>query len=75
MNRPPGWTRDRALPCAASCAGWPGEGKAIVVSSHVLAELDEIADGAVFVNQGRSVLAQSVDAGRRAGAQVLHRGT
>ncbi|ALV46557.1 multidrug ABC transporter ATP-binding protein [Arthrobacter alpinus] len=38
-----------------------GEGKAIVVSSHVLAELDEIADGAVFVNQGRSVLAQSVD--------------
>lgn len=38
-----------------------GEGKAIVVSSHVLAELDEIADGAVFVNQGRTVLAQSVD--------------
>lgn len=37
------------------------EGKVVVVSSHVLAELDEIADGAVFVNQGRSVLAQSVD--------------
>lgn len=37
-----------------------GEGKAVVVSSHVLAELDEIVDGAVFVNQGRSVLAQSV---------------
>ncbi len=37
------------------------EGKAIVVSSHVLAELDEIADGAVFVNQGRTVLRQSVD--------------
>lgn len=37
------------------------EGKAIVVSSHVLAELDEIADGAVFVNQGRTVLAQTVD--------------
>ena len=37
------------------------EGKAVVVSSHVLAELDEIADGAVFVNQGRSVLTQSVD--------------
>lgn len=35
-------------------------GKAIVVSSHVLAELDEIADGAVFVNQGRTVLAQTV---------------
>ena len=38
-----------------------GEGKAIVVSSHVLAELDEIADGAVFVNRGRTVLLQSVD--------------
>lgn len=37
------------------------EGKAIVVSSHVLAELDEIADGAVFVNQGRTVLAQTLD--------------
>ncbi|MFC8304321.1 ABC transporter ATP-binding protein [Specibacter sp. NPDC057265] len=36
------------------------EGKVVVVSSHVLAELDEIADGAVFVNQGRTVLAQSV---------------
>lgn len=36
------------------------EGKAIVVSSHVLAELDEIADGAVFVNEGRTVLVQSV---------------
>lgn len=37
-----------------------GQGKAVLVSSHVLAELDEIADGAVFVNQGRTVLAQSV---------------
>lgn len=37
------------------------EGKVVVVSSHVLAELDEIADGAVFVNRGCSVLAQSVD--------------
>lgn len=36
------------------------QGKAVLVSSHVLAELDEIADGAVFVNQGRTVLAQSV---------------
>ncbi|MDO5754393.1 ABC transporter ATP-binding protein [Arthrobacter sp.] len=37
------------------------QGKVVVVSSHVLAELDEIADGAVFVSQGRSVLAQSMD--------------
>jgi len=45
------------------------EGKAVVVSSHVLSELDEIADGAVFVNQGRSVkrqtLAEAASQGRR----------
>jgi ABC-2 type transport system ATP-binding protein len=45
------------------------EGKAIVVSSHVLSELDEIADGAVFVNRGRSVkqqtLAEAALQGRR----------
>lgn len=45
------------------------EGKAVVVSSHVLSELDEIADGAVFVNKGRTVRQQTTDeavaAGRR----------
>ncbi len=37
------------------------EGKAVVVSSHVLSELDEIADGAVFVNKGRTVRQQTTD--------------
>jgi ABC-2 type transport system ATP-binding protein len=41
--------------------GLAAEGKAIVISSHVLAELDEIADRAVFVSGDRTVLAQSVD--------------
>ncbi|MGA7205428.1 MAG: ABC transporter ATP-binding protein [Specibacter sp.] len=41
--------------------GLAAEGKAVVVSSHVLAELDEVADRAVFVNAGRSVLSQTVD--------------
>ncbi|MBO1268157.1 ABC transporter ATP-binding protein [Arthrobacter sp. PO-11] len=36
-------------------------GKAVVVSSHVLSELDEIADGAVFVNQGRTVKQQTLE--------------
>jgi ABC-type multidrug transport system ATPase subunit len=36
-------------------------GKSVVVSSHVLSELDEIADGAVFVNQGRTVRQQTID--------------
>jgi ABC-type multidrug transport system ATPase subunit len=37
------------------------QGKAVVVSSHVLSELDEIADGAVFVNKGRTVRQQTTE--------------
>jgi ABC-2 type transport system ATP-binding protein len=37
------------------------EGKSIVVSSHVLSELDEIADAAVFVDRGRTVRHQTTD--------------
>ena len=52
-----------------------GEGKAVVVSSHVLSELDEIADGAVFVNQGRTVKQQTIEeaalAGRRYAVTAL----
>jgi ABC-type multidrug transport system ATPase subunit len=40
--------------------GFAAEGRTVVVSSHVLAELDEIADRAVFVHAGRSVRSQSV---------------
>jgi ABC-type multidrug transport system ATPase subunit len=43
------------------------EGKTIVVSSHVLSELDEIADRAVFVNRGESVKNQTLD---EAGSQT-----
>ncbi|MFJ5955891.1 ABC transporter ATP-binding protein [Paenarthrobacter sp. NPDC092416] len=42
-------------------------GKAVVVSSHVLSELDEIADGAVFVNQGRTVKQQSLEEAAKEG--------
>ena len=44
------------------------EGSTIVVSSHVLSELDEIADAAVFVSGGRTVKRHEVSevtAGRR----------
>jgi ABC-type multidrug transport system ATPase subunit len=44
-----------------------GEGKAVVVSSHVLSELDEIADGAVFVNKGRTVRRQTIEEAAAAG--------
>ncbi|KAD4059545.1 ATP-binding cassette domain-containing protein [Arthrobacter yangruifuii] len=40
------------------------EGKTVVVSSHVLSELDEMVDGAVFVARGETVKTQSLaDAG------------
>jgi ABC-type multidrug transport system ATPase subunit len=43
------------------------EGKSIVVSSHVLSELDEIADAAVFVNRGRTIRQQTTDEAAAAG--------
>ncbi len=42
-------------------------GKTVVVSSHVLSELDEIADRAVFISRGESVRSQTLD---EAGNQV-----
>jgi len=41
------------------------EGKTILVSSHVLTELDEMADDAVFISRGRTVATQSVADGDR----------
>ena len=38
-----------------------------MVSSHVLSELDEIADAAVFVNRGRTVRHQTTDEAAAAG--------
>ncbi|MGL4172452.1 MAG: ABC transporter ATP-binding protein [Actinomycetota bacterium] len=39
-----------------------GEGKAVLISSHVLSELDDLADDAVFVSRGRTVDAQTLHA-------------
>jgi ABC-type multidrug transport system ATPase subunit len=58
------------------------EGRTVLVSSHVLAELDELADRAVFLDAGMSVSAARVEAAQRAArgwrirsldAQGLHR--
>ena len=54
--------RDLAESNAARTRELAKEGKAVVVSSHVLSELDEIADGAVFVNKGRTVRRGPADA-------------
>jgi ABC-type multidrug transport system ATPase subunit len=37
------------------------EGKTILVSSHVLTELDEMADDAVFISRGRTVSAEAIE--------------
>ncbi|GAA2560999.1 ABC transporter ATP-binding protein [Neomicrococcus aestuarii] len=42
-------------------------GRAVVISSHVLSELDEMADRAVFISDGRSVDVQTIT---EAGAQA-----
>lgn len=41
------------------------EGRTVVVSSHVLAELDELADRSVFLDAGSSVSAERVAAAQR----------
>lgn len=41
------------------------EGRTIIVSSHVLSELDELADRAVFLERGVSVSADRVEAAQR----------
>jgi ABC-type multidrug transport system ATPase subunit len=42
-----------------------GAGAAVLISSHVLAELDEMADRAVIVNRGRTVGVESMSAPTR----------
>ena len=39
------------------------EGRTVLVSSHVLAELDEMADDAVFLSRGRTVVPDAVTTG------------
>lgn len=40
------------------------EGKAVLVSSHVLAELDEMADGAIYLDQGMTASAEAIASSR-----------
>ena len=50
-SRPPGSTRAAGWSCATCCAGWPSEGRAVLVSSHILSDLEEVADRVVFVDR------------------------
>lgn len=42
------------------------QGTTILISSHVLAELDEMVDDAIFISGGRTVAQESVDEARQA---------
>ena len=44
-----------------------GQGKAILISSHILTELSEICDGALFIERGRLLKAGTIDELLRAG--------
>lgn len=44
-----------------------GEGRTILVSSHVLAELDEMADTAVYLNHGVTASAESIEQAKSTG--------
>ena len=47
------------------------QGKAVLVSSHVLAELDEMADRAVIVARGRTVAVEVLGAGSAAAVPTM----
>ncbi|MFC5381957.1 ABC transporter ATP-binding protein [Aquipuribacter nitratireducens] len=54
--------------------GLADEGCCVLVSSHVLSELDDLADDAVFVLGGRTVAADPAAAGGRSGAGAARLG-
>ena len=58
---PTAWTRRASAGCATSCARSPREGRAVLVSSHVLAEVSQTADDVVVINRGRSVAQAHAD--------------
>ena len=69
-SRPTASTRRASAGCATSCASLAAEGRAVLVSSHVLAEVSQTADEVVVIARGRSVAQAPLDgaAGRRAAA-------
>ncbi|MFA9478597.1 ABC transporter ATP-binding protein [Phycisphaerales bacterium AB-hyl4] len=49
------------------------QGKAVLISSHILAELTEICDGAVIIEQGRLLRAGTLEAIERGDGEVANR--
>ena len=45
---------------AACCGRWPREGRAVLVSSHLMSELEDTADHLVVIGRGRLIADTSV---------------
>ena len=56
MSRPTGWTRPAFRRCARLIRSLPSRyGMTVIVSSHLLGEIDQMADHVGVIRQGRLV--------------------
>ena len=46
----------RRTGCAACCAAWPTQGRTVLVSSHLLAELAQTVDDVIVIDRGRLIV-------------------
>ena len=70
-SRPTGSTRRASAGCATSCARSPREGRTVLVSSHVLAEVAQTVDDVVIINKGKLVAKAPVDELLKGGSQKV----
>ena len=59
-SRPTAWTRTASAGCAGFFRHLADEGRTVLVSSHQLAEVQEVADRVVILNRGRLVRSGSI---------------
>ena len=59
-SRSTAWTPRASSGCAGSCASLAAEGRAVLVSSHLMSELQDTADHLVVVGRGKVIADTSV---------------
>lgn len=55
MSRPTAWIPKACAGCVTSCAARPPGGRAVLVSSHLLAEVAQTVDHLVVIDRGRLI--------------------